>query len=252
METMPPPTALYAARTLALAGRHTLAPAGPQAGRVPGADAVVRSSFSIPDSLFLVVIALIVFGPKRLPEISRKAGKILYEFRKASNDFKFQIEEELRLAEQAERQKQLQAQAAQAQPATPVAISAEETVSAEADSGGTGVDGEAGGTAALAETAGETGVPTIMPPRTGEQVSSGPPRRTAFSSSALTGTTMPESEGAAGLEAAAAAERAGAEGASEELQAEVREEIREAEAARAEESFPAYAAAQPSSPNHHG
>jgi len=62
------------------------------------------ASFGIPDTLFLVVLALIVFGPKKLPEISRQIGKLLYEFRKASNDFKFQIEEELRSAEQAERQ----------------------------------------------------------------------------------------------------------------------------------------------------
>ena len=85
----------------------------------------------MPDTLFLVVLALIVFGPKKLPEISRQIGKLLYEFRKASNDFKFQIEEELRSAEQAERQKELTAQAAALQPATPIAITAGETVSAE-------------------------------------------------------------------------------------------------------------------------
>ena len=89
------------------------------------------ASFGIPDTLFLVVLALIVFGPKKLPEISRQIGKLLYEFRKASNDFKFQIEEELRASEQAERQKELSAQAAHSQPATPVAITAGETVSAE-------------------------------------------------------------------------------------------------------------------------
>jgi sec-independent protein translocase protein TatB len=99
---------------------------------VAGAPLPVRlASFGIPDTLFIVVIALIVFGPKKLPEISRQIGKLLYEFRKASNDFKFQIEEELRAAEQAERQKELTAQAAVAQPATPIAITAGETVSAE-------------------------------------------------------------------------------------------------------------------------
>ena len=92
---------------------------------------VQLATFGIPDTLFLVVLALIVFGPKKLPEISRQVGKLLYEFRKASNDFKFQIEEELRASEQAERQKELAAQAATAQPATPIAITAGETVSAE-------------------------------------------------------------------------------------------------------------------------
>jgi sec-independent protein translocase protein TatB len=89
------------------------------------------ANFGVGDTLFIVVIALIVFGPKKLPEISRQVGKLLYEFRKASNDFKFQIEEELRAAEQTERQKELSTQAAVPQPATPIAITAGETVSAE-------------------------------------------------------------------------------------------------------------------------
>jgi sec-independent protein translocase protein TatB len=92
---------------------------------------VQLATFGVGDTLLIVVIALIVFGPKKLPEISRQLGKLVYEFRKASNDFKFQIEEELRSAEQAERQKQLETQAASAQPATPVAMSAVDTVSAE-------------------------------------------------------------------------------------------------------------------------
>ena len=91
------------------------------------------ATFGVGDTLLIVVIALIVFGPKKLPEISRQLGKLLYEFRKASNDFKFQIEEELRAAEQAERQKQLNTQAANPQPATPVTLAAGETVSAESE-----------------------------------------------------------------------------------------------------------------------
>jgi sec-independent protein translocase protein TatB len=61
---------------------------------------VSQATFGVGDTLLIVVVALIVFGPKKLPEISRQVGKLLYEFRKASNDFKFQIEEELRAAEQ--------------------------------------------------------------------------------------------------------------------------------------------------------
>jgi sec-independent protein translocase protein TatB len=91
---------------------------------------VARASLSIPDTLFLFVVALVVFGPKRLPEIGKQIGKLVFEFRRASNDFKLQIEEELRLSEQQERQKVLNMQAAAVQPATPVAISAESTVSA--------------------------------------------------------------------------------------------------------------------------
>jgi sec-independent protein translocase protein TatB len=57
------------------------------------------------DSLILMVMALVVFGPRRLPEIGRQIGKLMYEVRKASNDFKFQMEEELRSAEDADRRK---------------------------------------------------------------------------------------------------------------------------------------------------
>jgi sec-independent protein translocase protein TatB len=57
------------------------------------------------DSLILMVMALVVFGPRRLPEIGRQIGKLMYEVRKASNDFKFQMEEELRKAEDGDRRK---------------------------------------------------------------------------------------------------------------------------------------------------
>src|SRR5580693_671936 len=57
------------------------------------------------DSLLLMVLALVVFGPRRLPQIGRQIGKLMYEFRKASNDFKFQMEEELRASEEADRRK---------------------------------------------------------------------------------------------------------------------------------------------------
>jgi sec-independent protein translocase protein TatB len=66
------------------------------------------------DSLILMVMALVVFGPRRLPEIARQLGKLMYEVRKASSDFKFQMEEELRQAEEADRrQKQAEQQANQ-------------------------------------------------------------------------------------------------------------------------------------------
>ncbi len=51
---------------------------------------------SLPDTVFIFVLALIIFGPKKLPEIGRQLGKLVGEFRRASNEFKFQIEEELR------------------------------------------------------------------------------------------------------------------------------------------------------------
>jgi sec-independent protein translocase protein TatB len=139
------------------------------------------ASFGIPDTLFLVVLALVVFGPKKLPEISRQVGKLLYEFRKASNDFKFQIEEELRLAEQAERQKQLEAEAAKTQPATPVTVSASETVSAEpAVEAGHASESPVEPTTTPDPDPAE---PKILPPSSGLPVSTRSPYRAAENSS---------------------------------------------------------------------
>jgi sec-independent protein translocase protein TatB len=52
-----------------------------------------RMSFS--ETIFLFFLALIIFGPKKLPEIARMVGKYLNEFRRASNEFKAQIEQEI-------------------------------------------------------------------------------------------------------------------------------------------------------------
>ena len=53
-----------------------------------------RMSFS--ETVFLFFLALIIFGPKKLPEIARLVGKYMNEFRRASNEFKSQIEQEVR------------------------------------------------------------------------------------------------------------------------------------------------------------
>lgn len=50
---------------------------------------------SFSETIFLFFLALIVFGPKKLPEMARQAGKILAELRRASNEFKSQIESEI-------------------------------------------------------------------------------------------------------------------------------------------------------------
>ncbi len=57
---------------------------------------------SLSDSIFIFVLALIIFGPKKLPEIAKQLGRLVGEFRRASNEFKFQIEEELRQAERSD------------------------------------------------------------------------------------------------------------------------------------------------------
>jgi len=59
-------------------------------------------------------MALLLFGPKKLPVLARQLGKWMAEFRRASNEFKMQMEEELRLSEQAERQQKIAAMEAAA------------------------------------------------------------------------------------------------------------------------------------------
>lgn len=48
-----------------------------------------------PELVLILVLALIVFGPRRLPEIGKSMGRLLSEFRKASNDFQRTIEDEV-------------------------------------------------------------------------------------------------------------------------------------------------------------
>jgi sec-independent protein translocase protein TatB len=75
---------------------------------------------SFSDSIFLFILALLLFGPKKLPVLARELGKWVGEFRRASNEFKMQMEEELRLSEQADRQKQIAAMEAAAPVAPPI------------------------------------------------------------------------------------------------------------------------------------
>lgn len=52
-------------------------------------------NLGFPEMIFLFLFALILFGPKKLPEIGRQIGRALNEFKRASNEFKAQIESEI-------------------------------------------------------------------------------------------------------------------------------------------------------------
>lgn len=60
----------------------------------------------MPELIVILVIALIVIGPHKLPELAKSLGKGLAEFKKASEDFQRSIQEEVRKAEVVEAQKQ--------------------------------------------------------------------------------------------------------------------------------------------------
>ena len=86
---------------------------------------------SFSDSIVLFILALLLFGPKRLPKLARELGKWVGEFRRASNEFKMQMDDELRQVEQADREKQIAAMTSAA-PIAPALPEPEITPSFEA------------------------------------------------------------------------------------------------------------------------
>lgn len=52
-------------------------------------------NLGMPELIFILVLALLIFGPKKLPELGRQLGRGLGEFKRTSNDLKRTIEEEL-------------------------------------------------------------------------------------------------------------------------------------------------------------
>ncbi|HXH08056.1 MAG TPA: twin-arginine translocase TatA/TatE family subunit [Vicinamibacterales bacterium] len=57
-------------------------------------------SIGMPELLVILMIALIIFGPRKLPELGRSLGRSLAEFRRASNELRATLDEEIRLEEQ--------------------------------------------------------------------------------------------------------------------------------------------------------
>jgi TatA/E family protein of Tat protein translocase len=64
-------------------------------------------SIGMPELIIILTIALIIFGPRKLPELGRSLGKSLSEFKRASNELKNTLDEEIRMEDQrsAERQR---------------------------------------------------------------------------------------------------------------------------------------------------
>lgn len=56
-------------------------------------------SIGFPEMMIILMIALLVFGPKKLPEVGKSLGKALREFRKTSDEIKEKIEEEIQAEE---------------------------------------------------------------------------------------------------------------------------------------------------------
>ncbi len=56
-------------------------------------------SIGMPELIIIFVIALIIFGPRKLPELGRSLGKSINEFKRASNELRNTLDEEIRVEE---------------------------------------------------------------------------------------------------------------------------------------------------------
>jgi TatA/E family protein of Tat protein translocase len=57
-------------------------------------------SIGMPELLIILTLALIIFGPRKLPELGRSLGKSLGEFKRASNELRNTLDEEIRIEEE--------------------------------------------------------------------------------------------------------------------------------------------------------
>ena len=79
-------------------------------------------SIGMPELIIIFVIALIIFGPRKLPELGKKKKKSIAEFKKASNELKSTLEEEIRLEEQRSSIEEKKTQSVTAPPANPTPL----------------------------------------------------------------------------------------------------------------------------------
>lgn len=83
-------------------------------------------SIGMPELIIILTIALIIFGPRKLPELGRSLGKSLGEFKRASNELRNTLDEEIRIEEQRS------AERAASERTRTAAVEADQTVPREA------------------------------------------------------------------------------------------------------------------------
>jgi sec-independent protein translocase protein TatA len=86
-------------------------------------------SIGMQELIIIFVIALIIFGPRRLPDLGKSLGRSIAEFKRASNDLRNTLEEEIRVDEQ----RQTKAATAADAPATPESQTTPTTAAPDAE-----------------------------------------------------------------------------------------------------------------------
>ena len=76
-------------------------------------------SVGVPELIIIFTIALIIFGPRKLPELGKSLGKSLAEFKRASNELKNTLDEEIRMEERRSAERQEPPRVASHTPVTP-------------------------------------------------------------------------------------------------------------------------------------
>jgi Tat protein translocase TatB subunit len=84
----------------------------------------------MPELIVILVVALIVLGPKRLPEVARSLGKAMAEFRRQSSDIMEEFQAQARLDDDLERRQAVKAPPRATVPSAPVPAAAPETPAA--------------------------------------------------------------------------------------------------------------------------
>jgi sec-independent protein translocase protein TatA len=86
-------------------------------------------SIGMPELIIILVIALIIFGPRKLPELGKSLGKSINEFKKASTELQNTLEQEIKIEEQKDNAAKAKAEVASATLATDVDHQNSQTVS---------------------------------------------------------------------------------------------------------------------------
>jgi sec-independent protein translocase protein TatB len=110
----------------------------------------------MPHLIVLFVVALVIFGPQKLPELARMLGKATAEFRKMTGDFRYALEEEVRELERQTRIREAEAAAASTpRPSAPPPVEA---------SPYNPTPSEPGGTVSRVQPHVDADAPTVTPP----------------------------------------------------------------------------------------